>query len=397
MYPRISDFINHLLGTNINIPFQSYGFMLAMAFLAGAWVLFSELRRKEKNGSIPVRKKKIRIGAPATFWEIFFSGIFGFLLGWKGIGLILDYSLFSKNPQEYILSGQGSLVGAIVLAAGFAFFAYYPKKRKQLKEPVWEEVTVHPYHLTGNILLIAAVFGIIGSKIFDLIEHIGDLFRDPFHALVSFSGLSFYGGLIVGSIAVVWYAHRNRIRLPHIADALAPALILAYAVGRIGCQLAGDGCWGIVNAMPKPQWMGFLPDWIWAFRYPHNVINYGIPIPGFSGEHCFILEQPVFPTPIYETLMGLMIFIILWILRKKLRVPGYLFCIYLILNGIERFLAETIRINKTYSLFGLQLTQAEIIAVILVILGIAGFFYFKKLQVAFLTETRKEDGTKNGS
>jgi prolipoprotein diacylglyceryltransferase len=95
--------------------------------------------------------------------------------------------------------------------------------------------------------------------------------------------------------------------------------------------------------------------------------------------------------------MGLMIFIILWILRKKLRVPGYLFCIYLILNGIERFLAETIRINKTYSLFGLQLTQAEIIAVILVILGIAGFFYFKKLQVAFLTQTRKEDETKNGS
>src|ERR1039457_5208855 len=155
-----------------------------------------------------------------------------------------------------------------------------------------------------------------------------DLFRDPLGTIFSFSGLSFYGGLIVAGFAIAYYAHRNKIRIPFMADAVAPALILAYAIGRIGCQLAGDGCWGILNTAPKPSWLGFLPGWMWAFQFSANVINEGSLIPGCTADHCFILQNPVYPTSFYETILCMGIFIILWSIRKKLRIPGYLFCIY---------------------------------------------------------------------
>jgi len=379
MFPRISDIINYLLGTNLNIPIQSYGFMVAIAFLSGTAVLYGELKRKEKEGLIPAQEKEVLKGGPATGQELFFSAIFGFLLGWKGIGLLIDYGSFTLNPQEYILSTQGSLIGGALLAAGFAGYHYYKKNKERLDPPVVEKVTVHPYQLTGSILLVAAIFGIIGSKVFDTIEHLDDLIKDPLGTIFSFAGLSFYGGLLIAAVAVVWYARHNMIKFPYIADAIAPALILAYAVGRIGCQLSGDGCWGEPNPNPMPEWLSFLPDWVWKFTYPHNVIEEGILIPGCRGDHCFVLPYPVYPTPLYETLMGLTIFGILMSLRKILKIPGYLFCIYLILNGFERFLIEEIRINKPYNIIGIQVTQAQVIAIGLMLVGILGFWYFRRL------------------
>ena len=383
MFPRISDLINYLFGTNLSIPIQSYGFMVAMAFIAGAIVLYFELKRKEKEGLIPAQQKKNLKGGPATAQELLSSSIFGFLLGWKGVGLLLSYSTFSLNPQEYFLSWNGSLLGGLLLAAGISSYTYYKKRKERLDPPIWEEVTVHPYQLTGTILLVAAIFGIIGSKIFDTIEHIDDLIRDPLGTIFSFAGLSFYGGLIIAAIAVVLYTQKNKIRLPYIADAIAPALILAYAVGRIGCQLSGDGCWGIVNPNPMPEWLSFLPDWVWSFTYPHNVIKDEIPIAGCGGDHCFVLPSPVYPTPFYETLMGLVIFGILMAIRKCIKTPGYIFSIYLIFNGIERFLIEEIRINKPYKIFEVQITQAQMIAIGLIVLGGVGFWYFRWLKGRF--------------
>ena len=384
MFPRISDLLNYLFGTNINIPVQTYGFMMALAFISGGYIMFLELRRKEKEGVIPPQKKKILKGAPAGKMELTWSAIFGFILGWKGFGMIQYYSLFNANPQDFILSGQGNWLAGLLFGALFALLSYYGKKKRALKNPIEEEVTVHPWQLTGTIVLVAAVFGIIGSKIFDTIEHIGDLSRDPLGTIFSFSGLSFYGGLIVATFAVVWYANRNMIRYPHIFDVTAPALILAYAVGRIGCQLSGDGCWGMINIALQPSWMSFLPSWTWTFSFPHNVINEGLALPQCSGNHCYVLPYPVYPTSLYETLMGFIIFIILWSIRKKIRIPGYLFSIYLILNGIERFLIEHIRINKLYNVLGIYLTQAEIIALILILLGGVGFVFFRKIN--FRTE-----------
>jgi len=152
-------------------------------------------------------------------------------------------------------------------------------------------------------------------------------------------------------------------------DVGGPGMMLAYAVGRIGCHLAGDGDWGIVNSNPKP--FSWLPDWLWSYKYPNNVVGEGIPIPGCTGKFCNELAQGVYPTPIYEVIICLILFAFLWKIRDKIKAPGLMFGIYMILNGVERFCIELIRVNSKYHVFGLSFTQAEMISTFLVVGGIA--------------------------
>jgi len=377
MYPRISDLINDFLGTDIILPVQTYGFFVALAFVFGGLIVYLELKRKEKEKIIfPQEKSRIK-GKPASLRELIITAEISFIAGFKIIGAFTDYRYFAENPQQFIFSSEGSWAGGFIAAVLITFLTYYEKQRKKTNEP--EKVTelIHPRQLTGNIILVAAVFGIIGSKLFDVIEHLDQLVQDPVGTLFSFSGLAFYGGLITAAFAVAVYAERNKIPWPVIGDVVAPALILAYGIGRIGCQLSGDGCWGVVNTMPKPEWLAFLPDWMWAFNYPHNVINEGILIPDCSGSHCRMLGQPVFPTPFYETMIALLFFGLLMMIRKRIRIHGYLFSIYLILNGVERLFIEQLRVNIRYDFLGMQITQATAIAVGLILTGIAGFIYFK--------------------
>ncbi|MGA3014260.1 MAG: prolipoprotein diacylglyceryl transferase family protein, partial [Bacteroidales bacterium] len=222
MFPHISDLINYLLGTNINLPVNSYGFMLAMAFLAGGTIIWLELKRKERNGEVPAQQKKVLIGGPPPLPEILLTSFFGFIIGLKFLGIALNYSEFSQLPEDYILSGKGSIGGGILFAVALGGYNWWKSKQKQLKQPYWKEETVHPYQLTPMILMVAAFFGIIGSKIFDMMEHLDDLLRDPVSTLLSFSGLTFYGGLIVASFAVLWYANRNKIKFPFMLDVAAP-------------------------------------------------------------------------------------------------------------------------------------------------------------------------------
>jgi len=170
--------------------------------------------------------------------------------------------------------------------------------------------------------------------------------------------------------------------LLHLMDASAPGLILAYGIGRIGCQVSGDGDWGIVNTSPKPGWLSWLPDSLWAYDYPNNVNGIGEKMmegnifEGY-GTH---LVPPVFPTPVYETAMTLVIFAILWYLRKKIAVPGILFGIYMIANGIERFLIESIRVNSKFSFLGLKITQAQLISVCFILSGILMIAWMRHLD-----------------
>jgi len=340
-----------------------FGFFVALAFLAANWVMTLDMKRYEEEGVIKASQQPIP--KPNVAWEYISNTLIGFLFGYKVIHLLLNLDTLADNPQNYTLSGEGSLLWGLILAAAFAAYKFYEFK----KDPPYVEgsmMTFHPYMMMGNMTLVAALVGFAGAKLFHHLEHFSELVADPMVLFRDpFSGLTFFGGLIAGGAAVLWYSGKRGVNWKTMLDIGAPGMMLAYGVGRMGCHMSGDGDWGIENLAPKPDWLSWLPDWAWAYKYEGNV-------------HGMILENPVWPTPLYEVIMALIIFGILWSIRKKF-VPGVLFSIYLIFAGIERFLIEKIRVNPD-QFDGFGFTQAEIISSVMILLGIAGVFFFNRLD-----------------
>ncbi|MBX9784568.1 MAG: prolipoprotein diacylglyceryl transferase [Chitinophagaceae bacterium] len=427
MYPNLYSFFKDVFGgaPAFTKYLNSFGFFVAIAFILAAVVLTKGLQLKEKKGLLfPVEEKRV-FGKPASFWDLLLNGFLGFIMGYKIIGAFLSAGDENVNPREFIFSAQGNWAAGILLALLLAGVKWYEKNKDKAAKPEERMVRVWPHERVGDMTILAALFGFGGAKLFHNLENWDEFAKDPIGALLSFSGLTFYGGLICAAAAIIWFAKRKQISLRHLADAMGPALMIAYAVGRIGCQVAGDGDWGIPNSAyvadstgavqlaepgqfeltlknntaylqsqsefrgQKPEHIphtafkapSFLPDWMVAYTYPHNVNSVGVKLAGCDdNEHCNYLPLPVFPTPFYETIICSVFFGILIFFRKNIRIPGALCSLYLLLNGVERFFVEKIRVNTKYHDLPFQPTQAELISLGLVVLGVALYFICKKMH-----------------
>jgi prolipoprotein diacylglyceryl transferase len=377
MYATLYDLIRDLTG--LKLPFlqivNTFGLLVAISVAAAYQVFQAEFRRRHKLEQFPSFSLLSMVGKPFSVSDYVSSAVLGFIMGYKLLYLVIWPEAAGQDPAGFLFSGAGSLGLGILVMALVLGLKYREDRKQRLPVPEERVSKVGPEFFMGNITAVALLFGFLGAKIFHIFEDWTSFLNDPFGSIFSTGGWTFYGGLIGGGAAVLLYCRTKGMNLLRVLDVGAPGLMLSYALGRLGCHLSGDGDWGVVNTTPVPSWM---PSWMWSYRYPNNVIDAGIPIPGCDGLHCFQLEAPVFPTPLYEFMAGLLLFAVIWFFRKKLSAPGLLFCLYMILAGVERWLVETIRVNTRYELSGLDFSQAQLISVLLILLGSVGAWYLSR-------------------
>ena len=227
-------------------------------------------------------------------------------------------------------------------------------------------------NMGSTITLLAVIFGLAGSKLLFLIEEWKYFVRDPVGEALSPAGLTWYGGFLLATGAIWVYSRKKKMPFLTICDAAAPALLIGYGIARIGCHLAGDGDYGIPTDLPwgAEYSKGTYPPSI-AFRnFPDIVQKYGVDgvVPDTIRVH---------PTPIYEFILSIILFLILWSVRKKARPIGILFMLYLVLSGSMRLIIEFIRINPRIFI---GLTEAQLLSILLIIFGGACIFILRKFK-----------------
>lgn len=191
-----------------------------------------------------------------------------------------------------------------------------------------------PVDWAYEMVFAALIGGLVGARLYWIAANWDEAQDDLFGTIFSGSGLTWFGGALGGALAVIlWARFRGWLGL-QLLDTAAPALAIGYAIGRVGCQVSGDGDYGEPSDLP------------WAMAYPDGVVP---------------TDEEVHPTPIYETLAMGLAALLLWRLRDALR-PGALFALYLVIAGIERFLVEFIRRNEAVLL---GLTEAQLTSLLM--------------------------------
>lgn len=254
----------------------------------------------------------------------------------------------------------GVMIALSFLAAGW-LLARELKRQGQDPEAAWD--------LAGW----AAICGILGAKIYYLILHMDETALDPWAALLSRSGLVWYGGFIGGALGVLFRLHQLKLPLWKVADAVAPALALGYAIGRVGCFLVGDD-YGAPTSAP------------WAVAFPEgappstaaNLRAFGVDVPASTPDSAVLA---VHPTQLYEAGMTLIILALLIRLRPRLAAtPGQLFFVWLALAGVERFIVEIFR-AKDDRLLGV-FSVAQLISVLLIATAVAFYVTLRPAPAA---------------
>lgn len=206
--------------------------------------------------------------------------------------------------------------------------------------------------LASTMIFAAAIGGLVGARILFILGDWSNFLRSPLDYIFTGAGFTWYGGVIGGAIALTWLVRRHKIPWLQAADISGLALAISYGVGRIGCHVAGDGDWGTVTEMP------------WGVAYTKAIIGWVHPLTGIP----YPPGVTVHPTPIYEFIQSLIIFGILWPLRKKSYPDGTMFWLYLVFSSLARFSVEFWRVNPVV---GLGMTEAQWFSLVL---GAAGLW-----------------------
>jgi len=245
----------------------------------------------------------------------------------------------------------GLMVATGLLAASYVLQADFDRRRDGfLKQGYLKESKEPSHHDEGFLIIgIAGICGLVGARLYHVLESPRELMADP-SLLISRFGFAWFGGFLGGFIALLFLGKHYRIPTLEFMDLCSPAACVGYAIGRIGCLLSGDGDYGVPTKLP------------WGMSFPNGVVA---------------TTERVHPTPIYEFLIWMLIAVILWQMGKKAlsgEAPGKVFCAYLILTGVARFLIEFIRINPR-SFFAMS--NAQTASLVSVILGIILAFRIK--------------------
>jgi phosphatidylglycerol:prolipoprotein diacylglycerol transferase len=220
----------------------------------------------------------------------------------------------------------------------------------------------------NNLVLVILIGAIVGAKINYLFDNWSLFVEDPFSMMFSPGGLTFFGGWILAVALLFVYVRIKKLHLLETLDSFGPAAMIGYGLARLGCHFAGDGDYGFPTTLP------------WGFDYSKGTFPPSLALKDFP-EVARLYPQgipdnlPLHPAPVYELIICLIFFAVLWSVRKKIVTPGKLFSLYLMLAGIERFAIEFIRLNPRHFL---GLTQAQMVASILFTIGLVGWFYLSK-------------------
>jgi len=220
----------------------------------------------------------------------------------------------------------------------------------------------HDADIAWSLVFWAVIGGVVGARLYYVLLNYPRLLADPAGMLLSRGGMVWYGGFLLAAALVVWRIRKFGLPLGRTADAAAPALALAYAVGRVGCFLVGDD-----YGRPTDSWVGIaFPNGLPPTTATAMSSNFGITIdPALIEKYGEVL--PVHPTQLYETGISTLIFLLLWRLRGHSHRAGWLFMVWLALAGAERFFVEIFR-AKDDRFFGV-FTLAQVISLLLVAFG----------------------------
>jgi len=233
-------------------------------------------------------------------------------------------------------------IGTYGLLLGTAFYLAFLLTERELR------VRGKDPDLAYKLLIAIIPSAIIGAKIFHILDNLKEFGKDPAGMIFSSAGLSVYGGFLLSFIVAAVIIKKNNENILEIFDLTTAPMALGYGIGRLGCHASGDGCYGI------------LTDSIFGMAYPNGLVP---------------ISSTVYPTPLMESFVSLLFFLVILQLRKRDIKTGILFFIYLTVSGASRFMVEFIRRNPE-AFWGL--TQAQVIAVLFIITGIAGIVYLNK-------------------